>query len=168
MSVSVFDMFSVGIGPSSSHTVGPMRAALRFVTELEDSGQLTDTAAVKVELFGSLGATGKGHGSDVAVLLGLEGETPAQVENAAEIGMEHNLGLTCDPIAGLVQIPCIERNAMGAIKAINATRMAMHGDGSHKVTLDQVIATMRQTGTDMSHVYKETSLGGLAVNVPEC
>jgi len=91
-----------------------------------------------------------------------------QIENAAEIGMEHNLGLTCDPVAGLVQIPCIERNAMGAVKAINAARLAMRGDGSHKVSLDQVIATMRQTGMDMSTIYKETSQGGLAVNVPEC
>ena len=91
-----------------------------------------------------------------------------QIENAAEIGMEHNLGLTCDPVAGLVQIPCIERNAMGAVKAINAARLALRGDGTHKVSLDQVIATMRQTGIDMSTVYKETSLGGLAVNVPEC
>ena len=91
-----------------------------------------------------------------------------QVENAAEIGMEHNLGLTCDPVAGLVQIPCIERNAMGAVKAINAARLAMRGDGTHKVSLDQVIATMRQTGADMSTIYKETSQGGLAVNVPEC
>ncbi|HZF27113.1 MAG TPA: L-serine ammonia-lyase [Steroidobacteraceae bacterium] len=94
--------------------------------------------------------------------------TNEQIENAAEIGMEHNLGLTCDPIAGLVQIPCIERNAMGAVKAINAARLAIRGDGSHKVTLDQVIATMRQTGHDMSSIYKETSQGGLAVNVPEC
>jgi L-serine dehydratase len=94
--------------------------------------------------------------------------TNEQVENAAEIGMEHNLGLTCDPIAGLVQIPCIERNAMGAVKAINAARLAMRGDGTHKVSLDQVIATMRQTGHDMSSIYKETSQGGLAVNVPEC
>jgi L-serine dehydratase len=94
--------------------------------------------------------------------------TNEQVENAAEIGMEHNLGLTCDPIAGLVQIPCIERNAMGAVKAINAARLAIRGDGTHKVTLDQVIATMRQTGRDMSSIYKETSQGGLAVNVPEC
>ncbi len=90
------------------------------------------------------------------------------VEEAAEIGMEHNLGLTCDPIGGLVQIPCIERNAMGAVKAINAAQLAMHGDGTHKVTLDQVIETMRQTGNDMSTHYKETSQGGLAVNVPEC
>ena len=94
--------------------------------------------------------------------------TNEQVENAAEIGMEHNLGLTCDPVAGLVQIPCIERNAMGAVKAINAARLAMRGDGTHKVSLDQVIATMRQTGADMSTIYKETSQGGLAVNVPEC
>ena len=90
------------------------------------------------------------------------------IEEAAEIGMEHNLGLTCDPIGGLVQIPCIERNAMGAVKAINAAQLAMHGDGTHKVTLDQVIETMRQTGNDMSKHYKETSQGGLAVNVPEC
>ena len=94
--------------------------------------------------------------------------TNEQIENAAEIGMEHNLGLTCDPVAGLVQIPCIERNAMGAVKALNAARLAMRGDGTHKVSLDQVIATMRQTGADMSTIYKETSQGGLAVNVPEC
>jgi L-serine dehydratase len=94
--------------------------------------------------------------------------TNQQVENAAEIGMEHNLGLTCDPVAGLVQIPCIERNAMGSLKAISAARLALHGDGSHKVSLDQVINTMRQTGIDMSTIYKETSQGGLAVNVPEC
>ena len=91
-----------------------------------------------------------------------------QVENAAEIGMEHNLGLTCDPIGGLVQIPCIERNAMGAVKAINASRMAMRGDGKHRVSLDKVIRTMRDTGRDMADKYKETSRGGLAVNVIEC
>ncbi|MCG8433122.1 MAG: L-serine ammonia-lyase, partial [Gammaproteobacteria bacterium] len=96
------------------------------------------------------------------------GGSNEQIENAAEIGMEHNLGLTCDPIAGLVQIPCIERNAMGSLKAINAARLALRGDGKHKVSLDQVIATMRQTGKDMQSIYKETSLGGLAVNVPEC
>ncbi|MCG7363695.1 L-serine ammonia-lyase, iron-sulfur-dependent, subunit alpha, partial [Roseomonas sp. ACRSG] len=96
------------------------------------------------------------------------GGSNAQVENAAEIGLEHNLGLTCDPVAGLVQVPCIERNAIAAVKAINAARLALHGDGTHLVSLDQVIATMRQTGLDMSHKYKETSLGGLAVNVVEC
>jgi L-serine dehydratase len=96
------------------------------------------------------------------------GGNPPQIENAAEIGMEHNLGLTCDPIGGLVQIPCIERNAMGAVKAINAARLAIRGDGKHTVSLDKVIATMRQTGADMSSKYKETSRGGLAVNVTEC
>jgi L-serine dehydratase len=94
------------------------------------------------------------------------GGTPFQVENAAEIGMEHNLGLTCDPIGGLVQIPCIERNTMGAIKAINAAYLALRGDGQHIVSLDAVIETMRQTGRDMQARYKETSLGGLAVAVP--
>jgi len=96
------------------------------------------------------------------------GGTPAQVENAAEIGMEHNLGLTCDPIGGLVQVPCIERNAMGAVKAINAARLAMRGDGKHFVSLDKVIKTMRETGKDMQSKYKETARGGLAVNVIEC
>jgi len=96
------------------------------------------------------------------------GGTIYQIENAAEIGMEHNLGLTCDPIGGLVQIPCIERNAMGSVKAINAQRMAMRGDGKHRVSLDKVIRTMRDTGRDMQDKYKETSRGGLAVNVIEC
>ena len=96
------------------------------------------------------------------------GGTVMQVENAAEIGMEHNLGLTCDPIGGLVQIPCIERNAMGSVKAINASRMALRGDGKHRVSLDKVIRTMRDTGRDMAEKYKETSRGGLAVNVIEC
>ena len=91
-----------------------------------------------------------------------------QVEQAAEIGMEHNLGLTCDPVGGLVQIPCIERNAMAAVKAINAARMALRSDGRHRVSLDRVIATMRQTGADMKRKYKETARGGLAVNVTEC
>jgi L-serine dehydratase len=96
------------------------------------------------------------------------GGTPAQIENAAEIGMEHNLGLTCDPIGGLVQIPCIERNAIGAVKAINAARLALNSDGLHHVSLDKVIRTMRETGADMQTKYKETSLGGLAVNIVEC
>lgn len=96
------------------------------------------------------------------------GGTPEQVENAAEIGMEHNLGLTCDPVGGLVQIPCIERNAMGAVKAIQAARLALRGDGRHHVSLDKVIKTMRQTGEDMKRKYKETSRGGLAINVIEC
>ena len=116
----------------------------------------------------------KGLALREAMMLGTAGLTaalggsPGQVENAAEIGMEHNLGLTCDPIGGLVQIPCIERNAMGAVKAINASRMALRGDGKHKVSLDKVIKTMRDTGRDMQDKYKETSRGGLAVNVIEC
>jgi L-serine dehydratase len=96
------------------------------------------------------------------------GGSMSQVENAAEIGMEHNLGLTCDPVGGLVQIPCIERNAMAAVKAINAQRMALRGEGKHRVSLDKVIKTMRETGADMKSHYKETSRGGLAVNVIEC
>jgi L-serine dehydratase len=96
------------------------------------------------------------------------GGTVAQVEQAAEIGMEHNLGLTCDPVGGLVQVPCIERNAMASVAAVNASRLALHGDGRHRVSLDNVIATMRETGADMSHKYKETSRGGLALNVVQC
>ncbi len=96
------------------------------------------------------------------------GGTPRQVENAAEIGMEHNLGLTCDPVGGLVQVPCIERNAIAAVKAVAAARTAMHFDGTHLVSLDTVVKTMRDTGRDMLTKYKETSLGGLAVNVTEC
>ena len=96
------------------------------------------------------------------------GGSALTVENAAEIGMEHNLGLTCDPVGGLVQVPCIERNAMGAIKAINAARLAMRGTGDHKVSLDKVIKTMWETGNDMKTKYKETARGGLAVNIIEC
>jgi L-serine dehydratase len=96
------------------------------------------------------------------------GGTNLQIENAAEIGIEHHLGMTCDPIGGLVQIPCIERNAFGAVKGINAASLALRGDGTHPVSLDQVVETMRQTGADMQSKYKGTSRGGLAVNVPEC
>jgi L-serine dehydratase len=96
------------------------------------------------------------------------GGTNAQIENAAEIGIEHHLGMSCDPVAGLVQIPCIERNAMGAVKAINAASLALRGDGSHRVALDTVIKTMYETGRDMMTKYKETSLGGLAINVVDC
>jgi L-serine dehydratase len=96
------------------------------------------------------------------------GATPEQLENAAEIGLEHNLGLTCDPVGGLVQVPCIERNAIAAVKAINATQMALRGDGKHFISLDRVIRTMRDTGADMHDKYKETSRGGLAVSWVEC
>jgi L-serine dehydratase len=125
-------------------------------------------ASISGAEMGCQGEVGVACSMAAGGLVAAMGGSNAQVENAAEIGMEHNLGLTCDPIAGLVQIPCIERNAMGAVKAVNAARMAFRGDGTHKVTLDQVIATMRQTGLDMSTSYKETSRGGLAVNVPEC
>ena len=117
---------------------------------------------------GCQGEVGVACSMAAAALAEYTGGEPPQVENAAEIGMEHNLGLTCDPIGGLVQIPCIERNAMGAVKAINAARMAMRGDGQHFVSLDKVIRTMRETGKDMRAKYKETSRGGLAVNVVEC
>jgi len=125
-------------------------------------------ASISGAVMGCQGEVGVACSMAAAGLAAVLGGSNDHVEEAAEIGMEHNLGLTCDPIGGLVQIPCIERNAMGAVKAINAATLAMHGDGTHKVTLDQVIETMRQTGLDMSSSYKETSQGGLAVNVPEC
>ncbi len=125
-------------------------------------------ASISGAEMGCQGEVGVACSMAAAGLAAVLGGSNDHVEEAAEIGMEHNLGLTCDPIGGLVQIPCIERNAMGAVKAINAAMLAMHGDGTHKVTLDQVIETMRQTGLDMSSHYKETSQGGLAVNVPEC
>ncbi len=127
-----------------------------------------ENASISGAEVGCQGEVGVACSMAAGGLTAAMGGTPAQVENAAEIGMEHNLGLTCDPIGGLVQIPCIERNAMGAIKAINAQRMAMQGDGKHRVSLDKVIKTMRDTGRDMQSKYKETSRGGLAVNVIEC
>jgi L-serine dehydratase len=117
---------------------------------------------------GCQGEVGVACSMAAAGLCAVLGGTPEQVENAAEIGMEHNLGLTCDPVGGMVQIPCIERNAMGAVKAVNAARMALLGDGTHYVSLDSVIKTMMQTGADMKTKYKETSRGGLAVNIIEC
>jgi len=125
-------------------------------------------ASISGAEVGCQGEVGVACSMAAAGLAAALGASNAQIENAAEIGMEHNLGLTCDPIGGLVQIPCIERNAMGAVKAIDAARLAMLGDGQHTVSLDKVIATMKRTGEDMSHVYKETSLGGLAVNLAEC
>jgi L-serine dehydratase len=125
-------------------------------------------ASISGAEVGCQGEVGSACAMAAAGLAAALGGSNAQVENAAEIGLEHNLGLTCDPVAGLVQVPCIERNAIGAVKAINAARLALHGDGQHLVSLDQVVATMRQTGLDMSDKYKETSLGGLAVNVVQC
>jgi len=127
-----------------------------------------ENASISGAEVGCQGEVGVACSMAAAGLAEVRGGSIYQVENAAEIGMEHNLGLTCDPVNGLVQIPCIERNAMGAIKAINAARIALRGDGEHYVSLDNVIATMRQTGADMNSHYKETSLGGLAVNVVEC
>ena len=127
-----------------------------------------ENASISGAEVGCQGEVGSACSMAAAGLTCALGGTPEQVENAAEIGMEHNLGLTCDPIGGLVQVPCIERNAMAAVKAINASRMAMRGDGSHFVSLDKVIKTMRDTGRDMKTKYKETARGGLAVNVIEC
>ncbi len=127
-----------------------------------------ENASISGAEVGCQGEVGVACSMAAGALAEAMGGSPAQVEEAAEIGMEHNLGLTCDPIGGLVQIPCIERNAMGAVKAINAAKIALRGDGTHKVSLDKVIATMRRTGADMSTKYKETSRGGLAVNVIEC
>jgi L-serine dehydratase len=122
-------------------------------------------ASISAAEVGCQGEVGVACSMAAGALCAVLGGTPEQVENAAEIGMEHNLGLTCDPIGGLVQVPCIERNTMGAVKAINAARLALRGDGQHTVSLDKVIETMRQTGLDMQSKYKETSQGGLAVNV---
>jgi len=127
-----------------------------------------ENASISGAEVGCQGEVGVACSMAAGALAEVMGGTPQQVENAAEIGMEHNLGLTCDPVGGLVQVPCIERNAMGSIKAINASRMALRGDGTHFVSLDKVIKTMRETGADMMLKYKETSRGGLAVNVIEC
>ncbi|MEV6626164.1 L-serine ammonia-lyase [Amycolatopsis sp. NPDC051106] len=129
---------------------------------------LKQTGSISGAEVGCQGEVGSASAMAAAGLTEVLGGSPAQVENAAEIGVEHHLGLTCDPVGGLVQIPCIERNAVGASKAIHAARMAMRGDGSHVVTLDKAIKTMRETGADMSVKYKETARGGLAVNVIEC
>jgi L-serine dehydratase len=127
-----------------------------------------ENASISGAEVGCQGEVGVACSMSAAALTAVLGGTPAQVENAAEIAMEHHLGLTCDPVGGLVQIPCIERNAIGAAKAINVARMALRGDGTHYVSLDKVIKTMRETGADMKTKYKETSRGGLAVNIVEC
>jgi L-serine dehydratase len=127
-----------------------------------------ENASISGAEVGCQGEVGSACSMAAGALCEVLGGTPEQVENAAEIGMEHNLGLTCDPVGGLVQVPCIERNAMAAVKAINAARIALRGDGRHIVSLDKVIKTMRETGADMKVKYKETARGGLAVNVIEC
>ncbi|WP_404286693.1 L-serine ammonia-lyase [Glutamicibacter arilaitensis] len=144
-------------------------AVVRFLLTAGAVGVLyKEQASISGAEVGCQGEVGSASSMAAGGLAEILGGTPAQVENAAEIAMEHNLGLTCDPIGGLVQIPCIERNAIAASKAVNAAKMALMGDGQHHVTLDEVIITMRETGKDMSDKYKETAMGGLAVNVVEC
>jgi L-serine dehydratase len=153
----------------------------RFVPGADDAGVIRflltagavgvlfkENASISGAEVGCQGEVGSACSMAAAGLAEVLGGTPEQVENAAEIGVEHNLGLTCDPVGGLVQIPCIERNAIGAVKAITAARMAVRGDGTHTVSLDKAIKTMRETGADMKIKYKETARGGLAVNVIEC
>ena len=153
----------------------------RFVSHATDAGVIDflltagaigilykENASISGAEVGCQGEVGVACSMAAGALCAVMGGTPEQVENAAEIGMEHHLGLTCDPVGGLVQIPCIERNAIASVKAINAARMALRGDGSHFVSLDKVIKTMRETGADMKTKYKETARGGLAVNIVEC
>lgn len=148
---------------------GRAEAIVQFLlTAAAIGGLYKEKASISGAEVGCQGEVGSASSMAAGALAQVMGGTPEQVENAAEIAMEHNLGLTCDPIAGLVQVPCIERNAIAAGKAINAAKMAMWGDGTHRVSLDEVIETMRSTGEDMSHKYKETAMGGLAVNVVEC
>ncbi len=139
-----------------------------LLTATAIGGLFKRNASISGAEVGCQGEVGVACSMAAAGLAAALGGSNAQIENAAEIGMEHHLGMTCDPVGGLVQIPCIERNAFGAVKAIMAASLALHGDGTHRVSLDQVIATMRQTGMDMQSKYKETSLGGLAVNFTEC
>nr|WSY51587.1 L-serine ammonia-lyase [Streptomyces sp. NBC_00886] len=142
---------------------------VRFMLAAGAIGMLfKENASISGAEVGCQGEVGSACSMAAGALAEVLGCSPEQVENAAEIGMEHNLGLTCDPVGGLVQIPCIERNGMAAVKAVTAARMAMRGDGSHKVSLDKVIKTMKETGADMSVKYKETARGGLAVNIIEC
>ena len=139
-----------------------------FLTAAAIGFLFKENASISGAEVGCQGEVGSACAMAAAGLAAATGGSPEQIENAAEIGMEHNLGLTCDPIGGLVQVPCIERNAMGSVKAINSASMALRGDGTHYVSLDKVIKTMRDTGRDMNDKYKETSRGGLAVNVIEC
>ncbi|MFF8593283.1 L-serine ammonia-lyase [Streptomyces sp. NPDC015220] len=142
---------------------------VRFLLAAGAIGMLfKENASISGAEVGCQGEVGSACSMAAGALAEVMGGTPEQVENAAEIGMEHNLGLTCDPVGGLVQIPCIERNGMAAVKAVTAARMALRGDGSHMVSLDKVIKTMKDTGADMSVKYKETARGGLAVNIIEC
>ncbi|MFV0624895.1 L-serine ammonia-lyase [Sphingomonas sp. ac-8] len=155
-----YESFVEGASPEGSRMLLATAAAIGFLYKKR--------ASISAAEMGCQGEVGVACSMAAAGLAAVLGGTNQQIENAAEIGMEHNLGLTCDPIGGLVQVPCIERNTMGAVKAVNAAHLALHGDGSHVVPLDAVIETMRQTGDHMRSEYKETSLGGLAVNVVAC
>ncbi|MGG7510849.1 L-serine ammonia-lyase [Plantibacter sp. YIM 135249] len=158
-----------GPGMDTATTEQKDDVVVRFLLAAGAVGVLyKEQASISGAEVGCQGEVGSASSMAAAGLAEVLGGIPEQVENAAEIAMEHNLGLTCDPIGGLVQIPCIERNAIAAAKAINAAKMALWGDGSHSVSLDEVIVTMRETGRDMSSKYKETAMGGLAVNVVEC
>ncbi|MHA7271791.1 L-serine ammonia-lyase [Arthrobacter sp. HLT1-20] len=159
--------YTPGMADASQEQVDDV--VVRFLLASAAVGVLyKEQASISGAEVGCQGEVGSASSMAAAGLAEVMGGTPEQVENAAEIAMEHNLGLTCDPIGGLVQIPCIERNAIAAAKAINAAKMALWGDGQHRVSLDEVIITMRETGRDMSSKYKETAMGGLAVNVVEC
>ena len=166
---------AAGIVPAVLHyyarfTVGASeRGIIDFLLTAAAIGILyKENASISGAEVGCQGEVGVACSMAAGALCAVLGGTPEQVENAAEIGMEHHLGLTCDPVGGLVQIPCIERNAIASVKAINAARMALRGDGTHHVSLDKVIKTMRETGADMMTKYKETARGGLAVNIVEC
>ena len=152
------------------HVPGASRSRLPefFLTAAAIGGLIKHNASISGAECGCQAEVGSAGAMAAAGLAAVMDGTPEQIENAAEIALEHHLGMTCDPVKGLVQVPCIERNGLGAIKAISAASLALRGDGQHLVPLDSAIETMRQTGEDMSEKYKETSLGGLAVNVPNC
>ncbi len=152
------------------HVPGATRSKVPefLLTSAAIGGLIKNNASISGAEAGCQAEVGSASAMAAAGLAAVLGGTPAQIENAAEIALEHHLGMTCDPVKGLVQVPCIERNGLGAIKAVSAASLAMRGDGSHFVPLDSAIETMRQTGVDMSEKYKETSLGGLAVNIPNC
>jgi L-serine dehydratase len=152
------------------HCVGAERARVGdfLLTAAAIAGLIKHNASISGAEAGCQGEVGSAAAMAAAGLCEVLGGTPEQVENAAEIALEHHLGMTCDPVAGLVQVPCIERNAIGAAKAVTAASLALRGDGSHFMPLDNCIEAMRQTGEAMSHKFKETSLGGLAVNLPQC
>ena len=166
---------AAGVMPSvlryyRDHVVGATEAGRRdmFLTAAAIGGLVKHNASISGAECGCQAEVGSAAAMGAAALCAALGGTPAQVENAAEIALEHHLGMTCDPVKGLVQVPCIERNGLGAIKAVSAASLSLRGDGQHLVSLDACIKTMKETGRDMSEKYKETSLGGLAVNVPNC